>query len=352
VNTNGSTGSTTLARRNAQRSLPRRIHVALRVLWAALRKIRWAFLTFIVVLVGGTLLFWLTGVYENPLLSLIYVLNLVTLQAAPSDLPRPIWLQLASAVVLFSGLFALAGGAASLLRLIGDVKEQQLALASTFRDHIIVCGVGRIGFGVINELRDFGESVVAVNMSEKEVWVEPLQRAGVPVIIGDARRKQTLLDAGVERASALVACTSDDLANLDMSLDARELNPNIKVVMRMFDQKLAQNVSKGFGIQTAFSVSALAAPAFAAAATRARVNYSFKLEDQLLNVSTITFKETSPWIGKTVAQVEDEARCAVIGNWANDGMQMNPRTSQIIQPGDRYYIVGGLDALRVLNNGQ
>ncbi len=315
-------------------------------------KIRWAFFVFVLALVGGTLLFWLNGTYENPVLSLIYVLNLVTLQAGPSDFPRPFPLQIVSAIILFSGLFALAGGATSLLQLIGDQKERQLALASTFRDHIVVCGMGRVGYRVVNELLSFGESVVGVNQSEGVEWLEPLRKAGVPVIIGDARRKQTLVDAGVERASAIVACTSDDLANLDMSLDARELNPNIKVVLRMFDQKLAQNVSKGFGIQTAFSVSALAAPAFAAAATRAKVNYSFKLEDTLLNVSTITFQAASPWVGKTIAQVEDEAHCAIIGTWANDGMQMNPRTNHAVQAGERYYIVGGLDALQVLNNGQ
>ena len=138
-----------------------------------------------------------------------------------------------------------------------------------------------------------------------------------------------------------------------MALDARELNPNIKIVLRMFDQKLAQNVSKGFGIQTAFSVSALAAPAFAAAATRARVDYSFKLQDQLLNVSTITFAASSRFVGKTVSQIEDAAQCAIIAAHAGDevGMRMNPRAEHSVQAGERYYIVGSLDALRILNNG-
>ena len=320
-------------------------------MWAAVRKTRWAFVTLAIVLIGGTLLFWLNGTYENPLLSLLYVLNLITLQAGPTDLPKPPLLQVASGVILFGGLIALAGGAASVIQLIGDEKERQLALASTFRDHIVVCGIGRVGYRVINELLSFGESVVGVNKSEHEEWLEPLKRAGVPVVIGDARRKQTLIDAGVEHASAIVACTSDDLANLDMSLDARDLNPNIKVVLRMFDQKLAENVSKGFGIQTAFSVSALAAPAFAAAATRARVNYSFKLEDQLLNVSTITFQASSRFIGRTIAQLESAAQCKVIGTRTDDGVHMNSSADHIVQAGERFYVVGSLDALKVLNNG-
>lgn len=222
-----------------------------------------------------------------------------------------------------------------------------MALASTFRDHIIVCGIGRGGYRVTSELLSFGELVAGVNHSESKEWLEPLQRAGMPMIIGDGRRKQTLIDAGIERASAFVVCTSDDLANLDMALDARELNPNIKIVLRMFDQNLAQNVSKGFGIQTAFSVSALAAPAFAVAATRTRVDYSFKLDDQLLNVSTILFQPTSRFVGKTVSQIEYEAECAIIGIYvsAQESMRMNP------QAGEGRSFVGRRDALRISNNG-
>jgi Trk K+ transport system NAD-binding subunit len=322
------------------------------MLGVALWKVRWPLLVLATTLVGGTLLFWLNGTYDNPLRSLLYVLNLVTLQAGPEDLPRPALLQIISGIILIAGLIALAGGAASVIQLLGDPKERQLALASTFSDHVVVCGIGRVGYRVINELLAFGESVVGVNSSENEEWLPTLQKAGVPVIIGDARRKQTLIDAGVERASSIVACTSDELTNLDMSLDARELNPNIKVVLRMFDAKLAQNVSKGFNIQTVFSVSALAAPAFAAAATRAKVDYSFKLEGQVLNVSTITFEATSPFIGKTLGHIEDEVNCSVVGTWANDGMQMNPHRDHTVQPGERYYVVGGLAAIKVLNNGQ
>ncbi|MFN7210803.1 MAG: NAD-binding protein, partial [Aggregatilineales bacterium] len=65
----------------------------------------------------------------------------------------------------------------------------------------VVCGIGRVGYRVISELLDFGETVVGINQRTDEEWLDHLQRVGVPVIIGDARRKQTLIEAGVERAS-------------------------------------------------------------------------------------------------------------------------------------------------------
>ncbi len=337
-----------------QPPLPRswRIRATARVVAAALYKTRGPLLVLATVLLGGTLLFWLTETYTGPLRALLYVLNLITLQAGPDDLPEPLLLQLASGAILLGGLAALASGAARVIQLISDPREQQVAIASTFRNHIIVCGIGRVGYRVINELLDFGEVVVGVNQRADEEWLNHLQRVGVPLIIGDARRKQTLIEAGVEHASAIVACTSDELTNLDIALDARELNPGIKVVLRMFDAKLAQNVSKGFNIKTVFSVSALAAPAFAAAATRTRVDYSFKLDGQLLNVSTITFQATSPFIGKTLEHIEDELQCAIIGVWDGGRVAMRPPRMRTVQAGERYYVVGDLKALRALNEGQ
>ncbi|PJF46820.1 MAG: hypothetical protein D6709_01870 [Chloroflexi bacterium] len=334
--------------------LPRfwRFKAAARIVRAALYKTRWPLLILATVLAGGTLLFWLAETHANPLRALLYVLNLVTLQAGPDDLPEPLPLQLASVAIMLGGLLALAGGAARVIQLIGDPKERQVAVVSMFSGHVIVCGIGRVGYRVVNELLEFGETVVGINQRTDEEWLDHLQRVGVPVIIGDARRKQTLIEAGVERASAIVACTSDELTNLDIGLDARELNPNIKVVLRMFDAKLAEKVSRGFNIKTVFSVSALAAPAFAAAATRARVDYAFKLEGQLLNVSTVTFEPTSPFIGKTLEQIEDELKCAVIGAWSSDGVQLRPERSRVIRPGERYYVVGDLKAVRALNEGR
>lgn len=340
------------AARRTPRPRVQRARAGVRVVWAALKKVQWALLMLVFVLVGGTLLFWLNGAYPNPLLSLIYVLNLITLQAAPDDFPKQAGWQIISGILLFGGVVALAGGAASVIQLIGDQKERQLAFASTYSDHIIVCGIGRVGYRVIQELLGFNEQVVGVNLHENEEWLPALPKAGVPIIIGDAQRQQTLIEAGIERASAIVVCTSNELTNLDIALDARELKPGIKVVLRMFDAKLAQNVSKAFNIQTVFSVSALAAPAFAAAATRARVDYSFRLDGHLLNVSTVQFSAGSPYVGCTLQYIEDDAACSIIGMAAPNGMQFKPDRAHVVKAGERFFIIGNLDALKKINNGQ
>jgi Trk K+ transport system NAD-binding subunit len=330
----------------------RNLKAWLRTIWAALYRVRKPLTLFVLVTLVGALIFWRSGQHATYLQSIFYVLNLITLQAGPADLPQRVDLQLASLGVMFGGIAALAGGAANFLDYIRDPKEQQVALASTYNNHVVVCGVGRVGFRVINELREMGDSIVAVNQHEGEEWLAAFKKSDIPVIIGDARRRETLIDAGVQRADAIIACTSDDLANLDIALDARELNPNIKVVLRMFDQKLGEKVSRGFGINTVFSVSALAAPALAAAAQRAKINYSFKVDGLLLNVVTIGFQPNARFIGKTIKQVEDELRCSFLG-WSepHTAMQMNPPHEHVLRAGVRYHVIGGLDAVRALNNG-
>ena len=332
---------------NAIHQTLRQIRATWRTIWAALWRVRRSLLALISVIVAGSVIFaWADG--RRPIQAFFYTLNLITLQAGPSDAPDSPALQIASIVIMLGGLVSLTGGVTSLFQLITDPKERQLSLAATVSDHIVVCGVGRVGYRVITELLNHGETVVAVNAHENEEWLEPFRKRGVAVLIADARQRQTLINAGVARASAIVACTSDDLTNLDVALDARDINPTIKVVLRMFDSQLADKVSKGFNIQTAFSVSALAAPALAAAAMRHNVDYSFKLRNQLLNVTTLRFAQGSRFIGKSVEQVAQMANCSFISKQVGDTLEMHPAGNGLIQVGDVFTIVGSMAAIETL----
>ena len=180
-------------------------------------------------------------------------------------------------------------------------------------------------------------------------FVNLLRQMDVPVIVADARQREVLKQAGVEHASALVACTQDDLTNLDIALDARELNPTVKVVMRMFDADLAKKIERGFGIHTAFSVSALAAPAFAAAATRANVSYSFYMDNMLLNVSQVTIEPGSPLVGKTLAQVERELDLTIVQYKSATKMDLHPDPDIVIEGDDCIAVFAELATLGKLN---
>ncbi|GAA0279500.1 NAD-binding protein [Cryptosporangium japonicum] len=98
-------------------------------------------------------------------------------------------------------------------------------------------------------------------------FVPHLKRSGAAVHIGSGRDKTVLEAAGVATASALVLLTDDDVANLHAALAARELQPGIRLVIRMFDEKLAARVEELFGRDcTVLSSSLIAAPSFVDAA--------------------------------------------------------------------------------------
>ena len=67
-----------------------------------------------------------------------------------------------------------------------------------------------------------------------------------------------------ERARAIIVATNDDMANLEVAMDARRLNKNVRVLLRLFDQQIAQKIAGALAIDGAFSASALAAPIIAA----------------------------------------------------------------------------------------
>lgn len=97
-------------------------------------------------------------------------------------------------------------------------------------NHYIVCGVGRTGQHVINELLAVGESVVAID--EHAEKLEVLRDRGVLILHGDATDDATLLEAGINRARGIVSALDDDKTNLFVVVSARQTNPSLRIVTK------------------------------------------------------------------------------------------------------------------------
>jgi Trk K+ transport system NAD-binding subunit len=256
------------------------------------------------------------------------------------------------------GLAVVADGVLRFGVALFNIRERkeawQMAIASTYHDHIIVCGLGRTGYRVVKVLLRLGEEVIGVEHDADSPFLEDVREMKVPVLLGDARHEDMLDQARVQKASAIVICTKDDLTSLAIALEAREINPEIKVVMRMFDAQLAEKVQSGFGIHTAFSTSAMAAPVFAAAATRAQIDHSFYVDDILMNVARTTIQPGSALEGRTIADVEKELDISIILYKGLDVLDMHPAPDITLHPDDYLVVFASLDALSRLHkmNGE
>jgi Trk K+ transport system NAD-binding subunit len=344
--------------RSRRHSLWRRVRATARDTRVVLREFSRPLLLFVLVLVAAALLFRALAALahsSDPSIdvpsfveALYLMLSMIFLQANV-DFPEPWYLEIFFFAMPITGLALLGTGVANLGALLFNKtargKEWEAALASTLSNHVIVVGLGKLGFRIVQQLLDFGQSVVAIELDADKPFISVVRELGVPVIIADARRGNALVSAGIDRADSIVCCTQDDLANLDIALDARERQPDIKVVLRMFDADLARKVERGFGIHTAFSTAGLAAPAFAAAATRAHIEYSFFVDDQLLHVAQVTVGADSPLARKSVEEVERQYNLTIVMHRQPDEQHLHPRSDEVLNAGDGVVVVASLETL-------
>lgn len=103
----------------------------------------------------------------------------------------------------------------------------------SLRDHVIVCGYGKIGYHVVEHFLSTSVKFVVIEAELPDQ--EALKEKGILFIEGHAEDEAVLKHAGIERAATLVAVVGKDADNLFITLTARGMNPDIKVVARAED---------------------------------------------------------------------------------------------------------------------
>ncbi|MBF0573168.1 MAG: potassium channel protein [Desulfamplus sp.] len=101
---------------------------------------------------------------------------------------------------------------------------------SSLRGHYIVCGYGRIGRTLCNQIKEQNSEVVVIEKSEELLPV--LEKDKILYIHGDASNESILIKAGIENAKTLVAVLATDADNVFLVLTVRQLNPNIYIMAR------------------------------------------------------------------------------------------------------------------------
>jgi len=234
------------------------------------------------------------------------------------------------------GIFLIAEGLIKVGASLFDAEKRREVwisiMTDQLRDHVVVCGLGHVGYRVVEELRRLGEDIVAVEMREDSPFVAQVHACGVPVHVGDARQDTLLQKMGMARAKAVVCATGNDLANLEIALDAKRMNPKIRVVMRMFDQRLAAKVGGALELNESFSTSFLAAPLIAIQATQEGVRSAYRLEDQVRLTAEL---EVGAELGEQPAfELEERGAFRIVSRRRGDGPFQPVRPKDVIKPGD------------------
>jgi voltage-gated potassium channel len=101
---------------------------------------------------------------------------------------------------------------------------------AALRDHYIVCGYGRVGSQIAQDLRAAGQPFVVVD--EKDTSIELCLAMGYLTVEGDATHDEVLLKAGVPRAKCVLVATENDSTNISITLSARHLSDSVQIVAR------------------------------------------------------------------------------------------------------------------------
>lgn len=201
----------------------------------------------IVVLIGGTAGFVIIegwSVFDGLYMTVTTLTTIGYGETHPLS-PRGRFFNLGLIAVGFVTLFALIGTITqALIELeMGVFKERRMERQlSKIQNHYIVCGVGRVGRSVAKEFDNSGVAYVIVESdAARAKWA--LDR-NVLLVTGDATREDVLHKAGVERARGLVAAVSGDAQNIYITLTARELNPNLKIVARAAEEAAEKSLRR------------------------------------------------------------------------------------------------------------
>lgn len=233
--------------------------------------------------------------------------------------------------------------AVTILNVQNRKEDWVVAVASTMKGHTVVCGLGRLGFRVVRHLRREGREVAVVERKPDSEFVAEIEDLDVPVVVGDATKPVVLKRANVEGARAILVLTDDDLVNLDVGLAAREVNPGIKVVLRLFDESLADKVKRALGVEAAFSTSALAAPAFAAAVSSSKIMHSIEVGDAHVHLAELTAGAGSPLVGRRLGEIEHEFDVKFLIHRTASRGDLLPQAEVRVAAGDHLVVLARLE---------
>ncbi|MEU7422403.1 NAD-binding protein [Streptomyces sp. NPDC040750] len=174
--------------------------------------------------------------------------------------------------------------------------------------HVVLLGLGKIGTRVLTRLRELGVPVVCVESDPEARGLAVARRLRVPVVLGDVTQEGVLESAKIHRAHALLAVTSSDTTNLEAALYARTVRPDLRVVLRLYDDDFATAVYRTLraayplALTRSRSVTHLAAPAFAGAMLGRQVMGAIAVERRVLLFAAVDVAGHPQLEGRTVRE--------------------------------------------------
>lgn len=307
-----------------------------------------------VMLSFGTLSFMLVG-NETPWRA-FYSTTIILLSHFLHGVEYPLWEQLLQFMLIIGSYVVVA----YLLRLAADYfmggqfKENRRKNKVTnnikkMNQHYIVCGYGRVGAQVADELFHDGADFVIIDRDQREA--KKASDKGYNAICCDPTMEENLSKAGIEKAKAIITCLGEDTDNLFVALTARSSNPDLYIVARAnYEENIPKFEKAGANrVATPYQIGGYH---MATMALRPGVlDFLDVIVDSRhdeLEVEEIEIPKTSFMVGKTISGAisRDRMGVTVLAINRKDGStKINPSGNEIIHQGDKLIIMGNREQL-------
>lgn len=211
------------------------------------------------------------------------------------------------------------------------------------KGHYIVCGAGRVGEVIIDRLIHGRHSFVVIENGEE--IVRKMRDAGVMALLGDATMDETLLQAGIQQAEGIITALSSDADNVYVTLTARSLNPDIKIVARAARPEAEEKLKRA-GAHSVINPAVMGARQMLTSMLQPVVtdymeNVVFN-KDLHLDIAEITLPDNSGMVGRALAEsgIKEDYDAIVIAIKRAETFVHNPGAGERLRPGDVLILLG------------
>ncbi len=229
-----------------------------------------------------------------------------------------------------------------------EAKRMTTAI-ETLKNHVILCGYGRVGSTVARELDHVGERFVVVDINPASL--DAARADGHLVVMGDATTDAVLREAGVERARSLITTIDTDANNVYVTLSARAFNPELFVVARA-NQEGAEAKLVQAGADRVVSPYTRAGRQIAELAVRPDVadfiDFALSHGEPTFAIEGVPVRADGPLEGLSVGALRDQGVYALAVVRGDRDYETNPETDRVLRAGENLIASGSADVLRGL----
>lgn len=313
------------------------------------------FLAFVVVLlVGG---FCFQNLYVREPLTFpraLYITYALVFMEHLLPFPQHWLLQLFYVLLPPLGLVVILDGLVQfglhLLRRDAGSRQWNRAMNKTLNEHVVLFGFGKAGLRIAQHLLQLGEQVCVLEKNPDCPNLAFAKRQGVPVLQGSGREAGILDDLNIQKAKSLILATDDDLANIELALDAKKAKPDLHIVLRVFDQELASKIRDSFGISMAFSTTALSAPLFATASCDRSIINAFAVGERIFVVAHVEIAKGSGLVGCRLKELVVEPVLYILSHRRGGSENFSPSSQLELAVGDVLTVQTEPQGLRQLHS--